>query len=227
MLFFKKKPTFESSQYFKGFTDYHCHILPGVDDGVRKMEETLNILSEYEKLGVQTIWCTPHIMEDIPNTTEKLSRRFAELKEAYNGPIELHLAAEYMMDEVFEERLEKGDLLPLGTGKDMILVETSYFNPPLHFERTLKQIQSKGFYPVLAHPERYMYMKDDAYYKHLKQMGIRFQMNIGSLAEAYGTTAKKKAEMLLKAEYYDYTGTDMHNIDLLYLILSTKRPNIL
>lgn len=213
-----------SSGYFDGFTDYHCHILPGVDDGVRRMEDTLEILAEYEKLGVQTVWCTPHIMEDIPNTTQRLQERFCQLQEAYKGPIQLNLAAEYMIDGLFDQRLSEGDLLPLGPSKDQVLVETSYFNPPLRFEQTLGEIKSKGFYPVLAHPERYMYMSDKDYYKKLRMNGIRFQMNLASLAGVYGNTAKKKAEMLLQEGFYDYTGTDLHNIDLLDAIYEVKRP---
>lgn len=213
-----------SSGYFDGFTDYHCHILPGVDDGMRRMEDTLEILAEYEKLGVQTVWCTPHIMEDIPNTTQRLQERFCQLQEAYKGPIQLNLAAEYMIDGLFDQRLSEGDLLPLGPSKDQVLVETSYFNPPLRFEQTLGEIKSKGFYPVLAHPERYMYMSDKDYYKKLRMNGIRFQMNLASLAGVYGNTAKKKAEMLLQEGFYDYTGTDLHNIDLLDAIYEVKRP---
>ena len=206
------------------FYDIHCHFLPGVDDGVQKMEESLAILNEYEQLGVHAVWCTPHVMEDIPNTTQKLRARFEELKSAYKGQVELRLAAEYMIDDLFMERLEAGDVLPHGEGGTHLLVETSYFNPPSHFEQTLNLIKSKGYFPILAHPERYMYMHDAATYKRLKQNAVRFQLNLGSLGEAYGRTAKHKAEMLLKEGYYDFVGTDIHSIDLLPLILSTKRP---
>lgn len=221
---FKKKQTFGSVNFFQGFIDYHSHILPGVDDGVSKMGQSLEILTEYEQLGVTEVWCTPHIMEDIPNTTADLRARFAELQEAYKGSIKLHLAAEYMMDAVFEERLKSGDILPLGLKQNKILVETSYFNAPMHMNNTLQDIKAKGFTPVLAHPERYMYMDSEDYYKKLKQNGIRFQLNVGSFSGAYGNTAKRKAEMLTKAEYYDYKGTDLHNIELLHHILHTNLP---
>lgn len=222
---FKRKPTFESSGTFHGFVDYHSHILPGVDDGVHKMEESLEILQEYEHLGVAEVWCTPHIMEDIPNTTAKLKERFAELQQAYMGTIKLHLAAEYMMDNLFAERLANGDILHLDTKQDKILVETSYFNPPFGMMQTLSDIKSKGFYPVLAHPERYMYMHDEAYYNNLKQKGILFQLNIGSVCGVYGKTAQQKAEMLLKKEFYNYKGSDLHGMDLLQMIKSSKLPD--
>ncbi|MBR1378581.1 MAG: capsular biosynthesis protein [Bacteroidaceae bacterium] len=224
MFFFKKHPTYQSSGFFNGFTDYHCHILPGVDDGVKTMNQALEILAEYERLGVETVWLTPHVMEDVPNTTEGLRLRFQALKAAYTGGVDLHLAAEYMLDGLFDQRLSSSDLLPLGANSDMVLVETSYFNPPLNMEATLHDIMSHGFFPVLAHPERYRYIADIEGYRRLKRMGVKFQMNLGSIAEVYGTTARKKALMLMKEGAYDYTGTDLHNIHLLHTILETKIP---
>ena len=224
--FFKKKITIESSGILKGFTDFHSHILPGVDDGVKTMEETLNILSEYEKLGIEEVWCTPHIMEDIPNTTEKLKELFQILLKNYDGPIKLNLAAEYMVDNLFAERLSKGDLLYIGHKQNELLIETSYYNPPLHFEAILDSIMSKGIYPVLAHPERYMYMNDDYYYK-LKQKQVRFQLNLGSLGAAYGHHACNNANMLLEKDLYDYKGTDLHSIRFIDFIKSIKCPKAL
>lgn len=194
-----------------GFTDYHSHILPGVDDGIKSMEKSLEVLAYYETLGIATVWCTPHIMEDIPNTTEHLRNCFAELCEAYQGPIQLHLAAENMMDELFEERLRNNDLLPLCEDGRHLLVETSYFTPPMGMKDILKRILAKGYFPVLAHPERYEYMSDKDY-KELKTMGVLFQMNLSSLAGAYGGFAKAKSEWMLKKGFYDFFGSDLHSI---------------
>ena len=127
-----------------GFTDHHSHILFGVDDGVKKLEVSLEVLRRYEEIGIAEVWCTPHIMDDIPNTTEGLKARFAELQAAYKGPIKLHLAAEYMMDQLFEVRLQNNDLLPLGDEGNRLLVETSYFNPPIGMKDLLRRIKSKG-----------------------------------------------------------------------------------
>ena len=224
--FFKKKITIESSGILKGFTDFHSHILPGVDDGVKTMEETLKILSEYEKLGIEEVWCTPHIREDIPNTTEDLKEQFQILLKNYDGPIKLNLAAEYMIDNLFAERLSKDDLLYIGNKQNELLIETSYYNPPLHFEAILDSIMRKGIYPVLAHPERYMYMNDNYYYK-LKQKKVRFQLNLGSLGVAYGHHACKNANMLLDKGLYDYKGTDLHSIKFIDFIKSIKCPKAL
>ena len=213
------------SSLLTNFTDHHSHILPGVDDGVKKMETSLKVLERYEQLGIAEVWCTPHVMEDIPNTTAGLQARFAELCEAYQGPIKLHLAAEYMMDELFEERLEQGDLLKLGDEGNQVLVETSYFTPPMDMDAILRRIKQKGIYPMLAHPERYVYMNKERY-KELKNNGIRFQLNLSSVAGAYGSEAKDKALWLLKQNFYNIAGSDLHssrNIDY----WSTRAPRAL
>ena len=155
---FSKSQPVAASGILCEMTDYHSHILPGVDDGVKTMNESLQILAEMKHQGVRKVWFTPHIMEDIPNTNAGLRERFQEL-----------------------------NLLPV-----------------------LKRIQTKGYRPLLAHPERYLYM-GTSYYCMLKQEQIAFQLNLPSLTGAYGTYIQKKAVSLLKAGMYDLTGTDMHS----------------
>ena len=173
------------------------------------MEESLQILSSYEHHGIKEVWLTPHIMEDIPNSTAQLRTRYSELTTAYSGPIILHLASENMLDNLFEERLQQGNLLPIGDDGRQLLVETSYFNPPYGLHDILKRIKSKGYFPVLAHPERYIYMGQKEY-QQLKQLGVAFQLNLPSLAGAYGTETQRKARWLLDKGYYQYRGTDTH-----------------
>ena len=213
-MWFRKRQTLEENGFFRGFTDWHCHILPGVDDGVQSMDESLQILAEYERLGVKEVWLTPHIMEDIPNTTEKLRDRFTELKAAYQGPVLLNLASENMLDNLFEERLEKNDLLPIGKDGRHLLVETSYFNPPMGLNNILLRIKAKGYYPVLAHPERYLYMNENDY-QRLKSMNIQFQLNQFSLLGLYGKEVQGRAKMLQKQGMYECIGTDLHRIGIL------------
>jgi len=195
------------------------------------MEDSLAILAIYEEIGVRKLWLTPHIMEDVPNETEFLKQRFLELKEAYekdrqlrnatSTPVELALAAEYMIDGLFAERLAKKDILPHSSLGNHLLVETSYFTPPYNFKETLSTIFSAGYYPILAHPERYVYMgKND--YKELKKMNVRFQMNLSSLAGMYGKEAEKKTRELLKASAYDYIGTDCHRKEQICTLLEIK-----
>lgn len=195
----------------KGFTDWHSHILPGVDDGVKTTDDSIAILSRMEQAGVREVWLTPHIMEDIANTTVSLRERFDSLMKVYGGGILLHLAAENMIDSLFEERLKAGDMLPIGKNRDMLLVETSYFNAPMGLHDTFEKIKSAGYHPLMAHPERYTYVDDIGEYSAWKEMGVRLQLNILSLAGHYGPEARHKAEELLKKDMYDFVGTDLHH----------------
>ncbi len=194
-----------------GCTDYHSHILPGVDDGISLLEDSLAVLNEYEAAGIRELWLTPHVMEDCPNTTEGLRKVFGELSEAYSGSVSLHLASENMLDGLFQERLSSGDLLPIGRDGNCLLVETSYFNPPIGLHEFIGRIKSAGYFPVLAHPERYTYMNEKDY-SDLKEKGVLFQLNIASVAGMYGMTAKKKAEYIMSKGWYDISGTDVHRV---------------
>lgn len=224
MFGFRKRQTLAQSGFFRGFVDWHCHILPGVDDGVQTMDEALHILAAYERLGIREVWLTPHIMEDIPNPTARLRERFAELLAAYKGNVVLNLAAENMLDKLFEERLEQGDLLPLGKDGKHLLVETSYFNPPMGLDDILRRIQAKGYYPLLAHPERYIYMEENDYAR-LKSMHIKFQLNLFSLMDLYGKEVRKRAKELQSKGMYDYIGTDLHRIAVLNNLLEKRNPS--
>lgn len=211
MSLFEGHKTLGEAGFFEGLVDFHSHILPGVDDGIKLLEHSLQVLEYYEKLGVNTVWCTPHVYEDLPNKTEALKERFAQLNEAYKGKVRLMLAAEYMLDHEFASRLEAGDLLPIGDDHDHLLVETSFFNGPENLENLFDRILSKGFYPVLAHPERYIYMDKSDYLKW-KEKKVKFQLNYTALTGLYGKEALKKASWLLKNEMYDACGSDLHNV---------------
>ena len=255
MFFFNKKHTIAASGILQGAVDHHSHILPGVDDGVETMDEALRILATYETLGIKELWLTPHIMEDIPNTPQKLTARFNEFKAAYTGNITLHLAAEYMIDNHLRKLLQEikncpscvrgasnavaegdkttepegeislnsGDppLFPIGTSGKHILVETSYYNAPMRMNDTLQQIKSLGYFPLLAHPERYMYL-DNAEYTRLHSEGVRFQLNLASLAGGYGKAVQKKALWLLNNGLYSVCGTDLHSEDAIEFIIKCR-----
>lgn len=207
---FSSKYSLQQSDFLKGWTDRHSHILPGVDDGIQSIEDSIAILSMYEQMGVKKVWLTPHIMEECPNTPEKLKTRFEELKSAYKGNIELALSAENMMDGLFIKRLEQGILMPYGDNNNELLIETSYVQPPMRMESILGDMQKAGITPVLAHPERYLYM-DAEKYENIKEMGVKFQLNITSLIGAYGNQVKERAEYLLNEGYYNYSGSDAHS----------------
>ena len=222
MFFFNKKHTIAASGILQGAADHHSHILPGVDDGVETIAEALHILATYETLGIKAVWLTPHIMEDIPNNAEKLRTRFEELKATYTGDIQLHLAAEYMIDNHLRKLLDDNkELLPIGTTGKHILVETSYYNAPMRFNDTLQQIKSLGYFPLLAHPERYMYL-DNADYHKLHSQGVKFQLNLVSLAGGYGKAVQKKALWLLNNGLYSVAGSDLHCEEAIEYITKCK-----
>lgn len=209
MIFFKKKII--DSGILADMCDYHSHILPGIDDGVKSVEKAIAVLDSYQALGVKRVVFTPHIMEDYPqNCAQFLRSQFEEFKRLYVGKVELSLGAEYMLDASFEKHLNSGDLLPIVD--NYLLVETSYINSPINFIAQLKAIQSKGYFVVLAHPERYRYMKKDDY-KQLKNIGVLFQLNLLSMVGAYGKAAEQKAKALLHSGCYDLLGTDIHNLE--------------
>lgn len=208
---FKSVKKLKESGLFNNFTDWHSHILPGVDDGIKTMEESLKVLEAYEGLGFKKVWLTPHVMEDYPNETAQLRDNYEELKELWKGDVEIKLASENMLDTLFEERLEKLDFLTIGEEGNHLLVETSYYTPPYGMEEMLEKTRAAGFFPILAHPERYRYMEEKDY-AALKEKGILFQTNVLSLVGAYGEMAQKKAEWLLQKDMIDMAGTDVHNL---------------
>ena len=217
---FSQKYTISEKRLLEGATDHHSHILYGVDDGVRTPEESLAILSLLGKEGLKSLWLTPHTMEDVPNTTEGLKRRFAELQALYDGPIELHLASEYMMDELFEKHLAEHDFL-FHREEGSVLMETSTWSGPYNFWDMIDRTMRSGYRPVLAHPERYEYMSDKDY-ERLHNMGVRLQLNYPSLLGYYGGHVKEKAAKILKNGWYDMAGSDFHKYRSVTRLLADK-----
>ena len=216
---FKKRQSVLDSGLLGGAVDNHSHILYGLDDGVKTQEDSLAILQYLEEQGLSEVWFTPHIMEDVPNTTEGIRARFEELKAVYTGGLKLHLAAEYMIDTLFEKRLSDGDLL--FHGEDTILVETSAVAPPYNLWDVLESMLKAGYRPLVAHPERYMYM-DKSDYRELHSMGCYLQMNLPSIVGFYGGSARERAIRLLEKGWYVMAGSDCHRFKALQNQYSAK-----
>lgn len=220
-LFKDKVASLNESGILKGLVDWHSHVLPGVDDGIKTLDESLEVLRHFDSKGLDTLWLTPHIMEDYPNTTAELKSRFEELKKAWNGNLKLRLASENMLDPLFMERLEAKDLLPIGENGDHLLVETSYFSAPMGFDDMIDSIMAAGYYPLLAHPERYTYMNESDYVR-LREKGVKMQLNYVSLVGGYGETSKKKSIWLLKNNFIDLVGSDVHRLKSNETLLAQK-----
>ena len=216
---FNRRQSILDCGLLKGAVDNHSHILYGLDDGVKKQEDSLAILRWLEEQGVSEVWFTPHVMEDVPNTTEGIRARFEELKAVYDGGLQLHLAAEYMIDTLFEERLEKRDLLE--HGEEVVLVETSAIAPPINLWNVLEQMLKAGYRPLIAHPERYRYMEPSDY-KELHNMGCYLQMNLPSIVGFYGESARQRAQYLLDKGWYRMVGSDCHRFKAIQAQYSAK-----
>jgi protein-tyrosine phosphatase len=209
---FKSKPI-HSDFGFLGL-DFHSHLVPGVDDGAKDTADAVRLLSQLQELGFTKAITTPHIMSDLyPNTPQVLREGFAVLQSAAKAAgltIQTGLAAEYMMDDHFADILDQEELLSIDG--ERVLVEMSMLQAPSNLFRDLFQLQIKGFRPVLAHPERYIFLKEDfRQYDRLRDHGCEFQLNLLSITGYYGKPVRENALKLLKLGMIDYLSTDMHH----------------
>ena len=210
--FFKKKEKKRRGPELK--VDLHSHLIPGIDDGSKSMEESLILLKGMEALGYEKVITTPHIMLDAyRNTPESITEGLKSLHEAATKEgvkIEIEAAAEYYLDDGFEALLRKGNVLTI-EGK-YLLFETSYFAKPLQLEEMIFAITSAGYVPLMAHPERYRYVKDPSKeYERFKELGVLFQVNLNSFGGHYGKDAKQKVNFLSKQGMIDFLGSDVHH----------------
>ncbi len=191
--------------------DIHCHVLPGIDDGAANSEQSIALLKKYRDLGFKKIIATPHTMGEVyPNTPDSIAQAYKSIEDNL-GAISLSYSSEYMLDENFEKLLASDTLLPL---KDnYLLVEMSYFQPPIHLDQLIFKITASGYIPVIAHPERYaFYHKSLSVFDELKRKGCMLQLNALSLSKHYGSSVQKTAFELLGKGTYDFIGTDTHKL---------------
>ena len=137
-------------------TDMHAHFLPGIDDGAPDLSTSLDLIRGLQQMGYQRLIATPHIMAGFyPNTPQTILSALNETKRAAEQlglPITLEAAAEYFMDESMEELIEQDTILSFGQPK-CVLVEMSFVSQAPMWESIFFLLQTKGFQPVLAHPE--------------------------------------------------------------------------
>ncbi len=190
--------------------DIHSHLIPGIDDGAKNLEESLSLISQMADIGYKKLIITPHIMVDTyPNREDDIKNRLEELKRELKKAdidIEIDAAAEYYLDEGFLNHLEN----PLLIANTFLLFETSYMSAPINFDEIIFLINTK-YTPLMAHPERYRYITDLKEYNRLKRMGVYFQIDINSIAGHYGKDAQKKSEYLINSGLVDFVGSDLHN----------------
>lgn len=215
MFFFKKRKDGSSIDLSWIHTDMHSHLIPAIDDGAKDIETSLKLIKGFIELGYKKLITTPHVLWDIyPNTTEEINKGFEQLKVAVQQEgliIELKAAAEYFIDEHFEEELKKKMPL-LCISKNMVLIEFSMLTAPFDLQKIIFEMQMQEYQPVLAHPERYTYLtRTKNVYDDLKNAGCFFQLNLLSILGYYGRTVQELAEYLIKKNYYELAGTDLHH----------------
>lgn len=215
---FKRKEKIAAEPDRSLSTDFHSHLLPGLDDGVATVEESLEILRELYGQGVRKVITTPHIINDLyPNTHEQIAEALHGIQEAVQEQLpdmQFSAAAEYYLDEWFIETYLKQDNPPLCLSDTYVLVETNYVDRPAFLEEVFFELQLRGYKVVFAHPERYHYLlKDFRHFETLAASGILFQANMMSFTGHYGPQVKKAAEYLLKNQLLHALGSDIHKIE--------------
>ena len=202
------------ADFFRQATDMHNHLLPGMDDGFQTREESIAALQHMEELGFREMILTPHVMQEYElNNKDYLTFHFEEFCKVAQEKtgIKLHLAAEYMLDAKFPTHQPEG-WLTLNETQRCILVETSYMYKEPLMEQHLYDLMLDGYQPVIAHPERYQYAKQELY-QQWRDSNYRLQLNLLSLADGYGRPSMEKAFYLLDKDMYYYVGTDLHQLE--------------
>lgn len=209
--FFKKKQ--EPAQLCFN-TDIHCHVIPGIDDGSPDINTSIELIERMQSWGITRIIATPHVTQaSFENTPEIMSEALASLKkelESRGNNINITHSAEYRIDEQFLSHLKEEIIVPMPS--NYILVENSFIQEPWNLDQLLFDLKVKGYKPILAHPERYLYYhsKRDRY-KAIHNTGTKFQVNLLSIAGYYSKDEKRVALELINNGLVDFIGTDLHN----------------
>lgn len=233
MFFFRKKETPPANFSFLN-ADIHSHLIPGIDDGAKTLEESLTLIRGLREMGFRKLITTPHILTEMyRNGRQTILPGLETLREALrreNIDVQIDAAAEYMMDDGFAAILREGDLLTLSGNR--VLVEMGFINPPPQLHDYLFRLQTKGYRPLLAHPERYLFLKERfSDYERLREVGCEFQLNLLSLSGYYGKPVRDTALKLLKNGMVDFLGTDLHHEkhleNLLHLVTDSTVMSLL
>lgn len=207
------------------FVDIHTHILPGIDDGAKDMEESLRIIKKGMEEGIRAFVLTPHIKDRSDwETLVHIKARFETLKfecAKRSIDIELILGAELMITPDLPELVLKNPDVTFGGKRKYLLIELPFYQLPLYADEVFFNLLSKGLTPIIAHPERYFFIKKNS--KTLNswvENGILFQMNAGSLTGRYGFFVKRRAIVLLKNGFVHFLGSDIHAYNEKYSLLA-------
>ena len=195
--------------------DMHSHLLPGIDDGSPDFKSSLQLIKALSARGYTKLITTPHIMGDYyRNTPENILPLLDELKALLlkeNIPVAIEAAAEYFLDEQSMELLEQDKEL-LSFGDKYVLFETNFISEPMFLKEFIFMLTTKGYKPVLAHPERYLYLfKNFDTIKDLMNRGVYMQVNLSSITGYYSKQAQQMAFELIDRQWVHFLGSDCHH----------------
>lgn len=206
--------------------DVHSHLLPGLDDGVRSLNESLQILLSLQKMGYKKVITTPHINSNYQNSDSKIINTLATLKSYLKQKkvnIDVDTAAEYMLDSNLLKAVRNKETL-LTFGSKFLLFETSFSEKISRLEEFISISVSNGYLPVLAHPERYPYIQNDLRIAtEIFNQGAIFQINIRSLSNGYSIKARQTARKLVDRGLIHMLGSDCHNFEQIKQVRKIQR----
>ena len=209
-------------------TDIHSHIIFDVDDGSKDIEESIALLKELKKTGFDNVIMTPHYIEgtDYCSYNEEKLTKLNILRDEVkrnNIDINLYLGNEIFINDHIIEGITENKIYTLNNTK-YLLFEIPFHNQILGLADIIYEMKVQGYIPILAHPERYRYFQEN--YKlvdELKEEGLLFQCNYASILGYYGKEAEKLLKYMLKNEYVNYLGTDIHHINKTYTLDNFKK----
>ena len=195
--------------------DVHSHFIPGIDDGAQTLEQSIELISAMHELGYSKVITTPHVMADgYMNTPEIILSGLETVRRELlvkGIPMEIDAAAEYYLDHELETLVKQKRVLTFGD--NLLLFELPFISEPMVLLSVVFEMQTAGYRPVLAHPERYQFWHQDfTMMEKLKDRGVLFQLNTIALMGAYGPSAKKCAEKLIDLGWYELLGSDCHSM---------------
>lgn len=205
---------FGKPKRLEGMIDLHCHYVPGVDDGVTTLEESIAMCQALSKVGFGTLTATPHIKPmSFDNSPVNLRAEHARLCSTLRSKMPdttFVLGAEHYVDDTLADRIDRRDVLLFPDNKTM-LVEFSPEVMPPRTDKFLFTIKIKGITPLVAHPERYAYFfKQHPDVMKWKEIGVGCLLDVMSLTGYYGKAPKKAAERMLKEDLYWAGCSDSH-----------------
>ncbi len=198
-----------------GYCDMHCHILPGLDDGARDMNMSMEMIDIAVKNNITDIILTPHYKNGrCEHSKERIMRHIDELQRQVNSKydnVRFYSGTELMYSQDCAELLENDAILSLNDSK-LVLVEFRPMDSPTYIKDSLYNISCTGYTPVLAHVERYAEMVGnyDVIEEIIKRGGF-IQVNASSITGKLGLKVKKFTKMLMKYDMLHFVGSDAHN----------------